>query len=556
MNTKNKNKNSYTNTKPDLELTELPQDPFTDTDDPDLFYPEHTRIQRLRLLLHLTSLDDLLLIVGQPGAGKTMLLKQFLLQAKETASINLIDAHDIKSEIQFITTIAETLNLELTKKEPEQPLIKQLLNAIADLKKTELRTILAIDNIHQLDVKSLQHIEALSHHAKKHEKPLHIVMAGNLEIQKKLEQPGLENLKKKILHTFEVPPFDEHQTKEYILHRLLAANYHNHSRFTPAVIKKIYKKSEGLPERINALARQTLGPQEQNGLLSMAPSAPLEKVTVELQEKEPSSSIVQQFQTVWNRNKLIPILLLASIAAFIFFLQSTISGHFSKESTNQRTEVLNLPVIEKQIEPEKVLTHIEKPLEEPTNNDVQPEALQPITKTLTATVTATQAPPEKVLEEKPKTIETTPSPLEQAVSTEPEITKKLEQKISASPSPSPSPKPLPVQKIKQTAAPETPKIKTIEWIKKQNKDHYTLQVFAIKKEDAMLGFIKKNQLIDQSSYIRLERNGTNLYAMLYGSYENRNLASKAINKLPAPLASFKPWIRSFGSIQETIKNTP
>ncbi len=539
----NKNNSSDTGFPTDLELPQLPQDPFTDTDDPDFFYPEHTRIQRLRLLLHLTSLDDLLLIIGQPGAGKTMLLKQFLLQAKETASVNLIDAHDIKSETQFIATIANTLDLELIEKEQDQPLINQLLDAISNLQQTELRTILAIDNIHKLDIKSLQCIETIARHTQKHEKPLHIVMAGNFEIQQTLEQPDLKKLKQSILHTFEVPPFDEHQTEEYILHRLHAANYHDHSLFTSAAIKRIYKKSEGLPERINALARQIIGPQDQNRLHSTAPSISLEAITEEPPEKEPSSSTVQQFKNIWSTNKLTPALLLAGIAAFIFFLQSTISNHFSEDSIDQRTEALSLPVLEKQAEPPKT--------EELSNNDVQPEALQTLTHPA-ATKTVPQASSESLNNNKQKSIETAPSPLGEVVSIEPEITKKPEEKISTAHSPAPPS----VQKTEQTAAMVRPTIKSKEWVNKQNKEHYTLQVFAISKEDAMLDFIQKNQLTHKGAYIRFERNNTNLYAMLYGSYENRNLASKAINNLPASLASFKPWPRSYGSIQETIKNTP
>ncbi len=514
---------------PDLGLDQFPQEPFDDTDSPEFFYPEHTRIQRLRLLLHLTSLDEILLIIGQPGAGKTMLLKQFLLQAKENASVNLIDVYDIKNEIQFLTSIAEVLGLDLTQKEPEQPLKHQILDAIKDLQQTKLRTILAIDNAHKLNIECLQCIEAIVRHTQQHSKPLHIVIAGDTEIQKTLEHPDLKALKQSILHTFEIPPFDEHQTKEYILHRLHAANYHNHALFTPAIIKKIYKQSEGLPERINTLARQTINSQEELALFAF------ETTTEESQEEKPALAFVQKIKNMWNTKKLIPVILIASVIAFIFILQSIISNHFTDETTTQHTETLILPTIDKTTQQPIATNKITENLNNPysATSQIPPNTNQQTTPEPTATET-----PQHPKEAEPEIIQeivNVPTPTSKAPITTVKQTKAV-----------------PVQAEKQTT--KTPAIKNKEWVNKQNAEHYTLQIFAVSKKEAMLDFIQDNQLMEQSTYLGFERNGTNLYVMFYGSYENRDLASKAINNLPVSLASFKPWIRSYGSIQEAIKN--
>ncbi len=503
---------------PDLGLDQFSQGPFGDTDSPEFFYPEHTRIQRLRLLLHLISLDEILLITGPPGAGKTMLLKQFLLQAKENASVHLIDVFDIKNEIQFFTSIAETLNLDLTQKEPEQPLKHQILSAIKDLQQTKLRTILAIDNVHKLNIECLQCIETIVRHTQQHSQPLHIVIAGDTEIQQTLEHPDLKELKQSILHTFEIPPFDEHQTKEYILHRLHAANYHDFSIFTPSAIKKIYKRSEGLPERINALARQTIDSQEE--LKSFA----FETMTKKPQEKKLTLAFAQKIKNMWNTTKLIPVILIVSVIAFIFILQNIISNHFTDETTTLHTEALTLPTFEE---------------------TTQPIATNKITENLSAPYSANQTLPGTNQQATPEPTAEIPPPSKEI---EPE---NIQEIVSA---PQPAPEPMIVTE-KQTVA-ETPLIKSKEWINKQNAKHYTLQVFAVSKKEAIPDFIKKNQLMDQSAYLPIERNGENIYAMLYGSYESRSLASKAINNLPSSLTSFKPWIRSYGSIQEAIKSTP
>jgi hypothetical protein len=98
------------------------------------------------------------------------------------------------------------------------------------------------------------------------------------------------------------------------------------------------------------------------------------------------------------------------------------------------------------------------------------------------------------------------------------------------------------------AAGKSPKIESIAWIKKQNSKHFTLQLAAVSSIQAAKDLIQKHTRPGIFSYYRRKHKGQDLYAVVYGTFSKRAKAEKAA----AQFASLKPWIRDFGSIQETM----
>ena len=94
------------------------------------------------------------------------------------------------------------------------------------------------------------------------------------------------------------------------------------------------------------------------------------------------------------------------------------------------------------------------------------------------------------------------------------------------------------------------RIENVAWIKKRNAKHFTLQLTAVSSEQAVRDLIKRQTQEGIFSFYRRKHKGRDLYIAIYGSFSNRTDAEKAA-RLFAPL---KPWIRDFGSIQETLSN--
>jgi len=98
------------------------------------------------------------------------------------------------------------------------------------------------------------------------------------------------------------------------------------------------------------------------------------------------------------------------------------------------------------------------------------------------------------------------------------------------------------------AAGKSPRIESIAWIKKQNSKHFTLQLAAVSSKQAVKDLIRKHTRPDNFSYYRRKHKGQDLYIVIYGTFSKRAKAEKAA----AYFAPLKPWIRDFGSIQETL----
>jgi septal ring-binding cell division protein DamX len=101
---------------------------------------------------------------------------------------------------------------------------------------------------------------------------------------------------------------------------------------------------------------------------------------------------------------------------------------------------------------------------------------------------------------------------------------------------------------KKTApAKSSKRVESIQWIKGRDPKHFTLQLAAMSSEQAVIELIKKQSQSGSFAYYR-KKNGKALYIAIYGSFASRRQAQKAA----AGFAPLKPWIRDFGSIQQTI----
>ena len=98
------------------------------------------------------------------------------------------------------------------------------------------------------------------------------------------------------------------------------------------------------------------------------------------------------------------------------------------------------------------------------------------------------------------------------------------------------------------AAGKSPRIENIEWIRKRNSKHFTLQLAAVSSEKAVKTLIKKHTRLGIFAYYRKIHKGRDLYIAIYGNFPNRADAEMAA----AHFAPLKPWIRDFGSIQEIV----
>jgi len=106
----------------------------------------------------------------------------------------------------------------------------------------------------------------------------------------------------------------------------------------------------------------------------------------------------------------------------------------------------------------------------------------------------------------------------------------------------------------------TKKLKTVlnnglygqNWIKLQNKNHFTLQLLGTHQKNTLPNYLKKFSLKNNAATFKTKRNNKDWFTLIYDSFETKAAAQTAAKQLPKGMS--KPWIRSFASILPSLKN--
>jgi len=92
----------------------------------------------------------------------------------------------------------------------------------------------------------------------------------------------------------------------------------------------------------------------------------------------------------------------------------------------------------------------------------------------------------------------------------------------------------------------------IAWVWSQDPQRYTLQLAAAGSEEAIQAAMRRIALAGELAVVQTQRGGKPWYALIYGSFAGRDVASGVIERLPESLRQAGPWPRSFASLHEEI----
>lgn len=236
----------------------LTEAPFSVQHDDRFFYSNSALTERLELLKHYTQYGNLLLIVtGERGIGKSSFKQHFINTAQEEWQICEIQSHTMMDAGLLLKQVAHGFGITEPPHEPSA-LFEVLSDQLEHIHQSANVPILIIDDAHELSQDALQALLYLAEHHSEQHTTLRIILFCEPEIEVMLEEPAIHSLKERVTHSMEIPALDEMQTAEYLRHRLAVAGLDGTSPFTPKLINKIFKASEGVPASINDYAHQNL----------------------------------------------------------------------------------------------------------------------------------------------------------------------------------------------------------------------------------------------------------------------------------------------------------
>lgn len=92
-----------------------------------------------------------------------------------------------------------------------------------------------------------------------------------------------------------------------------------------------------------------------------------------------------------------------------------------------------------------------------------------------------------------------------------------------------------------------------DWIHAQPRNAFTIQILGLAREQGVREFLARHPLERGTAWFRTERNGSDWFVAIAGSYPNAEAARGALASLPAEVRRNQPWIRSFGSVQDAMR---
>ncbi|MEI7429184.1 MAG: AAA family ATPase, partial [Betaproteobacteria bacterium] len=136
--------------------------------------------------------------------------------------------------------------------------LRSLQDRLIEIYAAGRQVVVMIDEAHAMPPETLEEIRLLSNLESSRHKLLHIVLFGQPELDERLSDSSMRQLKERITHNFALEPLRRGDIGSYLMFRIRAAGYRGPDLFTPSAILLISHASEGLTRRINILADKAL----------------------------------------------------------------------------------------------------------------------------------------------------------------------------------------------------------------------------------------------------------------------------------------------------------
>ena len=243
-----------------LDYFSLKRHPFRITPDPSLFF--HGGAHGLGVVLDalvygITTGEVILKVVGEVGSGKTMLCRMLEERLQPTVDIVCLANPELSAR-DIIYAIAFELKLPVDAHTDRLVVMQKLQDYLLGRHAAGASVVVFIEEAQSMPLETLEEVRLLSNLETHHHKLMQIVLFGQPELDRKLENKSIRQLRERITHSFELQPLSEQEIREYLHFRLQAAGCPWPQLFSPKAEQLLAKASAGLSRRINILADRAL----------------------------------------------------------------------------------------------------------------------------------------------------------------------------------------------------------------------------------------------------------------------------------------------------------
>jgi general secretion pathway protein A len=231
------------------------ESPFGVTPDPQFYYSNTVYQEAWATLGYgIEARKGFILLTGEAGTGKTTLLKK----AKAAFDPRVKTAYVPYTPFNHAELLPSILaDLGLPACDSGSALAHFTDYLIEQFEKGNIVALL-IDEAQNLSLENLEELRCLGNLETAKDKLVQIVLAGQVELEQKLEQPALRQLKQRVVLRSRLKPVAHGEVKLYIDSRLQVIGHTIEKLFDPAAIENIALYSTGIPRLINIICDNAL----------------------------------------------------------------------------------------------------------------------------------------------------------------------------------------------------------------------------------------------------------------------------------------------------------
>ena len=200
--------------------------------------------------------EDIVLVTGGIGTGKTMALHNLVTHISSLYKVALINTTQIDYR-ELLKMVLVEVNVSYPPEADRADLLMILKGEIENAAAEGKRILLIVDEAQNLDINTLEGLRLLTNLAKTDEQALQLVLVGQPGLLESLDSPDLIQMKQRIRVHYHLITLTSNEMKEYIEHRLTVAGCRK-KIFNEGAYKRIYKLSEGVPRLVNIIADKSM----------------------------------------------------------------------------------------------------------------------------------------------------------------------------------------------------------------------------------------------------------------------------------------------------------
>ncbi len=209
------------------------------------------------LLVALRSGEGFVKVVGEVGTGKTILCRTLINTLADDFATAYIH-NPYLSPDSLLRAIAQELTIAMPAGVEQHELMERITTGLLAFHARGKRVVVCLDEAQAMPVETLETLRLLTNLETEKCKLLQVVLFGQPELDRILEQPSVRQLRQRITFSFNLLPMNRVALDAYVNHRLRVAGYGGNSLFSKSAVDLLHMASRGIPRLINIICNKAL----------------------------------------------------------------------------------------------------------------------------------------------------------------------------------------------------------------------------------------------------------------------------------------------------------